>query len=253
MQYSQILPYEPDDAPEQAPGQPLPAEVLDKYITAVGGEARANSLTSIVAKGTNTGYGPENSPRPLELYARAAGVGALTTITTTDDGDQTITFDGTNAWAAVPHKPAPDPVLQLHGDDLAGAKLDATLLFPGKIKQALTEMRVGFPFTMSVPTVYTVKAGDTLGAIARANSVTVDSIRTLSGLSSTAITPGQRLTLKNEEKDMVVLQGRTSPGRSAREADLRRRNRPARAADSLRGFSGRPHSHANRLPRLHRA
>ena len=213
IQYSQILPFEPDDAPEQAPGQPLPAEVLDKYLTAIGGEERANSLSSIVAKGTNTGYGPENSPRPLELYARAAGTGALTTITVTDDGNQTITFDGTNAWAAVPHKPAPDPVMQLHGDDLAGAKLDAILLFPGKIKQALTEMRVGFPFTMSVPTVYTVKAGDTLGAIARANSVTVDSIRELSGLSSTAITPGQRLTLKNEDKDMVVLQGRTSPGR----------------------------------------
>ena len=81
VQYSQILPYEPDDAPEQAPGQPLPTEVLDKYLTAIGGEARANALTSIVAKGTNTGYGPENSPRPLELYARAAGAGALTTIT----------------------------------------------------------------------------------------------------------------------------------------------------------------------------
>jgi photosynthetic reaction center cytochrome c subunit len=213
IQYSQVLPYEPDDALQQAPFQPTADEVFDKYLAAVGGAQRANALTSIVAKGTNTGYGPENSPRPLELYARAAGAGALSTVTKTDDGDQTVTFDGTNAWEAVPHKPAPDPVMQLHGDLLAGAKLDAALLFPGKIKQALTDLRVGFPFTMSVPTIYIVKAGDTLGAIARRAGVTVDSIRLLSGLSSNAITPGQRLTLKREDKDMVVVQGRTGPGR----------------------------------------
>ena len=55
MQYSQILPFEPDDALEQAPGQPTPDEVFDKYLAAVGGAARANGLTSIVGKGTNTG------------------------------------------------------------------------------------------------------------------------------------------------------------------------------------------------------
>jgi LysM repeat protein len=213
VQYSQILPYEPDDALQQAPGQPPADEILNKYLTAVGGAQRANALTSIVGKGTNTGYGPENSPRPMEIYAKAAANGALTTITKTDDGDQTVTYDGANAWMAVPHKPAPDPVMQLHGDDLAGAKLDATLLFPGKIKQALTDLRVGYPFTMPVPTTYVVKAGDTLATIARANGVTADSIRTLSALSSTAITPGQRLTLKSEDKDMIVVQGRTAPGR----------------------------------------
>ena len=211
VQYSQILPYEPDDALEQAPGQPAANEILDKYLAAVGGAQRASALTSIVGKGTSTGYGPENSPRAMELYARASG--AHTTITKTDDGDQTVTFDGTNAWMAVPHKPAPEPVLPLHGDDLAGAKLDATLLFPGKIKQALTELRVGFPFTMPVPTTYVVKAGDTLAAIARTAGVTADSIRSRNGLSSSAVTPGQRLITKSEEKDMVVVQGRTAPGR----------------------------------------
>jgi len=143
IQYGQTLPYEPEEANQQAPGQPAADEVLDKYLQAVGGAQRANTLTSLVAKGTNRGYGPENTPRPLELYAKATG--QLTTITKTDDGDSTSTYDGRNAWSAVPHKPAPDPVLPLNGDDLAGAKLDATLLFPGKIKQALVEWRVGFP------------------------------------------------------------------------------------------------------------
>ena len=211
VQYSQVLPFEPDDALEQAPGQPTPDEVFNKYLTAVGGAARANALTSIVGKGTNAGYGPENSPRAMELYARATPAVALTTLTKTDSGDQTITFDGANGWEAVPHRPAPDPVMRMYGDDLAGKKLEAILAFPGKIKTALTDWRVGFPFTMAVPTPYVVKAGDTLGAIARANGTTVDNIRSLNGLSSNAITPGQRLTVKDEEKDMVVVQGRTRP------------------------------------------
>jgi LysM repeat protein len=211
IQYNQVLPYEPDDSPTQAPGQPSADEVLDKYLTAVGGAAKANAITSIVGKGTNTGYGPENSPRPLEIYARTTPAIAATTITKTDDGDQTITFDGVNGWEAVPHKPAPNPVLVMLGDDLAGKKLEATLMFPGKIKTALTDWRVGFPFTMTVPTTYVVKAGDTLGAIARTNGTTIDNIRALSGLSSNAITPGQRLTVKTDDKDMIVVQGRTRP------------------------------------------
>lgn len=211
VQYSQILPYEPEDALEQAPGQPTADEVLDKYIQAVGGAQRANALTSLTARGTNTGYGPENSPRPLQLYARATG--QLTTITRTDDGDSTTTFDGRNGWMAVPHKPAPDPVLALNGDDLAGAQLDAQLLFPGKIKQALTEWRVGFPFTLAVPTRYSVRSGDTLTSIAQRFKVTVESLRSRNGLSSNAIAAGQLLTVNMEEKDMVVVQGRTAPGR----------------------------------------
>jgi hypothetical protein len=149
VQYSPVFPYEPEDADQQAPGQPSADEILDKYIQAVGGAQRANALTSIVAKGTNTGYGPENMVRPLELYAKATG--QRTTITHTDDGDSVSTYDGRNAWSAVPHKPAPDPVLPLRGDDLAGAKLDAQLMFPGQIKQALMDWRVGFPFALRVP------------------------------------------------------------------------------------------------------
>ena len=145
-QYSQILPYEPEDALEQAPGMPLPDEILDKYIQAIGGAQRANALTSLVARGTNAGFGPEAEKRPMELYARSPG--QRTVITHTADGDSTETFDGRSGWSAVPHKVAPDPVILLAGDDLAGAKLDAELFFPGRIKQSLIEWRTGFPFTL---------------------------------------------------------------------------------------------------------
>jgi hypothetical protein len=146
VQYGAPEPYEPDDALEQAFGQPAPDEVLDKYIQALGGAQRVNALTSLVGRGTNTGFGPEATPRPMELYARAPR--QRTVITHTADGDSTETFDGQAGWSAVPHKVAPDPVLALTEDDLAGVKLDAELMFPGQIKQYLIEWRTGFPFTL---------------------------------------------------------------------------------------------------------
>ena len=147
VQYSQILPYEPEDAPGQAPFQPTADQVLDKYLQAIGGAQRANAITSIVATGTNTGYGPEGHPRPVQIYAKAAPF-QRTAITQTDDGLSTTTFDGVSGWIAVPHKPSATPVETLSGDLLAGTKLDAQLMFPGGIKGYLTDMRVGYPFTL---------------------------------------------------------------------------------------------------------
>jgi photosynthetic reaction center cytochrome c subunit len=147
VQYSQILPYEPEDAPGQAPFQPTPDQVLDKYLQAIGGAQRANAITSIVATGTNTGYGPEGHPRPVQIYAKADPA-QRASITQTDDGLSTTTFDGISGWMAVPHKPSATPVETLSGDLLAGAKLDAELMFPGGIKRYLTDMRVGYPFTL---------------------------------------------------------------------------------------------------------
>jgi len=160
-QYSGITPYEPEDALEQAPGMPAANEILDKYIQAVGGAQRANALTSIVARGTNAGYGPEAEKRPMELYARAAGQRMV--VTRTDSGDSTTTYDGTNAWSVLPHRPTPDPVLPLTGDDLAGAKLDTELLFPGRIKQSLIEWRTGFPFTLGDKDVMVVQGRTAAG------------------------------------------------------------------------------------------
>jgi len=160
-QYSGITPYEPEDALEQAPGMPAANEILDKYIQAVGGAQRANALSSIVARGTNAGYGPEAEKRPMELYARAAGQRMV--VTRTDSGDSSTTYDGTNAWSVLPHRPTPDPVLPLTGDDLAGAKLDTELLFPGRIKQSLIEWRTGFPFTLGDKDVMVVQGRTAAG------------------------------------------------------------------------------------------
>jgi photosynthetic reaction center cytochrome c subunit len=131
---------DPNGVFEQAPNAPRPEEVLDKFIQAIGGAQRAEALKSYVARGTSSGYGPENEPRPAEIYARP---GQRTTIIHTSAGDSTTTFDGKGGWIAAPFRPV--AVLALSDQDLDGLKLDADLAFPGGIKQAMTKWRVGLP------------------------------------------------------------------------------------------------------------
>ena len=77
---------DPNGVFEQAPNAPPPEQVLDKFIQAIGGTQRVAALKSYVAKGTSAGYGPENEPRPTEIYSRP---GQRTTIIHTSAGDAT--------------------------------------------------------------------------------------------------------------------------------------------------------------------
>jgi len=121
------------------PNAPSIDEVLDTYIRALGGADRLARITSFVATGTSKGYGPEGDERKFELFAKAPG--QRTTITHTLDGDSTTVVDGSSGWTAAPHRPV--PVLALTGQDLDGLKLDADLAFPARLKDALTNWRVG--------------------------------------------------------------------------------------------------------------
>jgi len=119
------------------PGTPTPAQILDKYLQAVGG-AQATKLTSIVGKGTYTGYGPEGFPRPVELYARTPNQKTIA-IRDAEAGDNITVFDGKTGWVSAPFKPI--DVLELHGAELDSARADAELMFPANVKQALTNVR----------------------------------------------------------------------------------------------------------------
>jgi photosynthetic reaction center cytochrome c subunit len=138
-------PDESDDVVSPAPNAPSADQILDKYIQAVGGAQRLASLTSFIAKGTTVGYGPEGTPRPVEIYAKAPN--QRTTIIHTQNGDNTTVYDGRMGWIAAPLRPV--PVLPLSGSVLEGVKLDAQLSFPAGIKQTLGKWRVGFPATIN--------------------------------------------------------------------------------------------------------
>jgi photosynthetic reaction center cytochrome c subunit len=151
-----------DDIVAQAAGAPPADQVLDKYIQALGGAARLASLTSLVAKGTSVGYGPEGQKRPVDVFAKAPDL--RTTIIHTLDGDSTTTYDGRAGWIAAPHRPV--PVLALSGDDLAGVKLEAEVFFPARIKQDLGKWRVGFPAEIDDRPVQVLQGTSASGALA---------------------------------------------------------------------------------------
>ena len=88
--------------------------------------ARLAGLTSYVAKGTSSGYGPEcrsalsrSTPRPRPAH----------TIIHTCGGDSITTYDGRRAGSRRRNRPV--PVLPLTGGELDGAKLEAEMAFPG--------------------------------------------------------------------------------------------------------------------------
>jgi len=152
---------EPDDVVLPATGQPAAAQILDKYLQALGGAPRLAGLTSVAFKGNSEGYGPEGT-RPIEIFARAPGMRA--TIIHTLDGDNTTVYDGRAGWISAPHRPV--PVLALSGGDLDGVKLDAELLFPARIKETFGTWRVGVPSEIDDRTMQVVQGSRPGGALA---------------------------------------------------------------------------------------
>lgn len=150
---------DPNGVFEQAPSAPRAEQVLDSFIQAIGGAQRVAALKSYVAKGTSAGYGPENEPRPTEIYARP---GQRTTIIHTSAGDATTAYDGRAGWIAAPFRPV--AVLALSDQETDGLKLDADLAFPSNIQQALTKWRVGLPAVIDDREVQVVQGTTAHGA-----------------------------------------------------------------------------------------
>jgi outer membrane lipoprotein-sorting protein len=128
----------------RARATPTSDDILDRYIQALGGAQRLAGLTSFIGKGSYDGFDSYHGKVAVEVYAKNNG--QRTVVVHTQNGDSVTAYDGRNAWIMGPDKPV--SVLQLvPGGDMDGVKLDAELAFPGGLKQALTELRTGFPTT----------------------------------------------------------------------------------------------------------
>jgi hypothetical protein len=163
VQYGPLIPPDPNAIFAQAPLAPMPDEVFNKYIQAVGGAQRAAAFTGYVATGTNVGYGPEAADkRPVEIYAKAAPL-QRSVVVHTSNGDNTTTFDGRSAWISQPLRPV--DVLALGGQELDGAKIDAMLAFPSQVKQIAPRWRVGVATTIDDQDVDQVQGNTAAGTI----------------------------------------------------------------------------------------
>jgi outer membrane lipoprotein-sorting protein len=148
---------EPDEIVRQAPGMPSADKVLDKYLRALGGTERLAALTSFVAKGTHLGYG-EAEKRPAEIFASSPD--RRTTVVHGLGGNSTTTYDGRAGWIAVPDTDSPVPLRPLTGGELQGARLDAELSFPARIKQVLGNWRGAVPATLEDRDVLVIQGTD---------------------------------------------------------------------------------------------
>jgi len=132
---------EHDDFVAQQAGEPKGAEVLDKYIAALGGAQKLATLKSFIATGTSVGYEGLGGGGSFQIFAKAPDQRS-TVIVFKDHperGDTHRVYDGKIGWNKTPRNAVPE--YQLSGSELDGVRVDALLSFPGQIKTALTQLR----------------------------------------------------------------------------------------------------------------
>ncbi len=141
QQYANTFLDDPNEVvlPAKSDGGPTADQILDKYIEALGGADKLAGISSLVAKGTYVGYDTTNLKRQIELYAKAPN--ERTMVVHDPLGDIVWTTDGRAAWVVSPANIV--TLTTLTGGDLEGAKLDASLFFPGQIKKEFSNWRSG--------------------------------------------------------------------------------------------------------------
>lgn len=138
-----------DDVLTQFEGQPPAQQIIDKYIRAIGGAERLAGVKSYVATGSSVGFGGFGGGAVVTLYAKSPDQRTLIIDfkNTPGRGDTTRTFDGHTGWLRTPLNVLGE--YELSGGELDGAKLDAEMSFPGRIKDVLHNLRVNLPTSIS--------------------------------------------------------------------------------------------------------
>jgi len=145
VQYGEPPPDDPDEVEALPTARVIatPDQIFDKYIQAVGGAQALGRLTSFTATGTYEGFDSDFAKVPVNIYAKAPNMRSL--VAHMASGDVGYTFDGREGWQTGPRDLTPVSPIPLIGADLAGARADAQLSFPGQIKQMATNWRADFP------------------------------------------------------------------------------------------------------------
>lgn len=124
-------------------GQPSAAQILDKYIAAMGGAQRLAGLKSFAATGTSLGYEGLGGGGSFQIYAQSPDQRSVI-IEFKDHperGDSTRAFNGKTGWVKSPRGLLTE--YEVTGNELEGMRLDAELAFPAQIQKTLTNWRVG--------------------------------------------------------------------------------------------------------------
>lgn len=127
------------EAPEASkPGDAKPVfppadQLLDKYISAIGGADALQKITTRVQKGTLTAFGGRHFP--VDVYSKAPEM--RLSIMHLPNGDSVTAFDGHQGWLSVPGR-----VHRMSAAENAAARIDADLYFPLHLKTLYDKFRV---------------------------------------------------------------------------------------------------------------
>ena len=130
--------------PKEAMSGPMPAEakdnagpsadqLLDKYLTAVGGAAANDRVTSRVMKGTIDFLGKS---LPIDIYSKDPE--KRISFTHMPDGDSVTAFNGHEGWLGTPGH----PLREMRGSDLDAASMDAYLHLATHLKAMFSAIAV---------------------------------------------------------------------------------------------------------------
>lgn len=118
---------------EAKPVFPPAEQLLDKYISAIGGAEALQKVTSRVQKGTLTAFGGQHFP--VDVYSKAPE--KRLSVMHLANGDSVTAFDGKQGWLSVPGR-----VHMMSASENAAAHMDADLYFPLHVKTLYEKFRV---------------------------------------------------------------------------------------------------------------
>ena len=126
------------EAPEAKAGERKPVfppaeQLLDKYISTIGGAEALQKITSRVQKGTLTPFGGQHFP--VDVYSKAPD--KRVSVMHLSNGDSVTAFDGKQGWLSVPGR-----VHRMSAAENAAARIDADLYFPVRVKTLYEKFRV---------------------------------------------------------------------------------------------------------------
>jgi photosynthetic reaction center cytochrome c subunit len=159
--YGDAVVVPPDLLPRATSGGPTLDQVFNKFIEASGGQARLDALTSYTAKGKSLLFGEVGEGNPAEIYAKSDG--HVVTFVHQQEGDVVRAYDGTNAWWQLPLTVTPQ--YPLTATLLEGARFDAIMAFPWKIRPFFNNWRVSYPTSIDGTDVDVVQGNSTTGMI----------------------------------------------------------------------------------------
>jgi outer membrane lipoprotein-sorting protein len=118
---------------EAKPVLPPANQLLEKYLSAVGGAEALQKITSRVEKGTLTAFGGQHFS--TEIFSKVPD--KRLSVMHLPNGDSLTAFDGHQGWLSVPGR-----VHMMSAAENAAAGIDADLYFPLHVKSLYKKFRV---------------------------------------------------------------------------------------------------------------